>query len=419
MRLNQIIERKPDDRRGFEHRSHRRKERRARPAAATRNIALHSLFVPLLTVWGAALFGLSVAVLPEGALAPVAALSGLDGLGALAKPVIALIAAAGGAATGFFTAAALRDKARSQLGCPAIVSAVKARNYALIDPVADLGSESLDAPLDEAETLADVDELAERQRAIAEAQADFDAEAHEITGSDITETGDAAETGDIADETEAVTSQTLPAPAEGLLAAKPVRGGGALPLGRPGTAGTWSLTQFSPPAPPPSPAPSPAPDADQADDKAPPAHDREAEKPIALDLAEFADLPGRDGVWVSEPTCDAASPDGNQSALDRLRGRSPEELSLAELVERLAGALNEHQNAAAARAPGDMAASMAGREAMLAEALKSLTAFTKEGLGTVEGSDAQGARIAASQIGTAERELRAALVKLQGLRGAA
>jgi hypothetical protein len=158
--------------------------------------------------------------------------------------------------------------------------------------------------------------------------------------------------------------------------------------------------------------------------------------PRALNLAEFAQLPGRNAVWVEEPapaveTTPAApvpvpEPVSAQpiplvavapvqpprrkpapplaqpgdAALARLRAAPPEQLSLAEMVERFAGALHEHREAAPSRpmTPQDIAA----REAALAEALRALAALS--------GDD---------RPASAREPLADALSHLDGVRGAA
>lgn len=162
----------------------------------------------------------------------------------------------------------------------------------------------------------------------------------------------------------------------------------------------------------------------------------EAPPPRALDLAEFAQLPGRNAVWVEEPAPDAetapAVPEPapepvaaqpiplvavapvaqprrkpapplahpGDAALARLRAALPEQLSLAEMVERFAGALHEHRETAPRRAmtPQDIAA----REAALAEALRALAALSGD-----------------HRPVPAREPLADALSQLQGVRGAA
>lgn len=151
--------------------------------------------------------------------------------------------------------------------------------------------------------------------------------------------------------------------------------------------------------------------------------------PREVNLAEFADLPGRNAVWVedvaepvaqpapeplpivepvAEPMADEAiidtpvtalrqassQPGPGTAALARLRAVPTSELSMAEMVERFAGALNEHRTSPPTRAL--TAADLAAREAALAEALKALAALSGE-----------------STDDSAKEPLRAALAQLQ------
>lgn len=170
---------------------------------------------------------------------------------------------------------------------------------------------------------------------------------------------------------------------------------------------------------PPVPAPSPVADAPVL--ALPP--------PRALDLAEFAQLPGRNAVWVEEPPApiadDAAtlethveaepvqlapkpeaatlpSPAANPgtAALTRLRAMPVQELSVIQMVERFAGALHEHRTTAPGTAGNRH--DIAAREAALAEAMKALAALSGERGAVPEGEP-----------------LRDAIARLQGLRGAA
>lgn len=128
--------------------------------------------------------------------------------------------------------------------------------------------------------------------------------------------------------------------------------------------------------------------------------------PVELDLAAFAELPGRNAVWVDETPAEPESkpelapesapvakpaaalrtvsatpapPAPGTAALARLREVPTEALSLPQMVERFAGALHEHRTAPSARALS--ATDLAAREAALAEALKALAALSGEGAG--------------------------------------
>ncbi|WP_146107715.1 hypothetical protein [Porphyrobacter sp. HT-58-2] len=154
-----------------------------------------------------------------------------------------------------------------------------------------------------------------------------------------------------------------------------------------------------------------------------------AAAPRSLDLSEFAELPGRNAVWVEEPApvaqdmpeleaelprdTDMAPPrpvarikpaapplHPSAAALARLRAVPPSELSIVQMVERFAGALHEHRTAAPGKALS--AQDIAAREAALAEALRALAALSSR-----------------SAPETEAEPLQAAIARLQGMRGAA
>ena len=150
-------------------------------------------------------------------------------------------------------------------------------------------------------------------------------------------------------------------------------------------------------------------------DKAQPVEVAPAAVPRELDLAQFAELPGRNAVWVQEPVAELrpdaviaaapatpapapAAPSAN--ALDRLRAVPPEQLSTVQMVERFAAALHEHRDPATGRARHHRVA--APREAALAEALKALAALSKP-----------------DSNGDTGEPLRDAIAQLQPRRGAA
>lgn len=308
----------------------RAKQRKRRTTAAQQRatLAAHPVFAPLLGIWGAALAGLSIMVLPTPFMVQASKGTGLVLLGDLAQLVLAGFAALllGGGL--FVVADQLHRKARRRADAPSIVS-LATRRVRTIDPARELGSLRLDDPV-----------------------------------------------------------ETMP----------------------------FAAATAAPAAP--QPAPEPIVAAETQADKPP---------PRALDLAEFATLPGRNAVWVEERPADAAQitpqpvaqpvtltavPDAikpaprphlvdpSAAALAQLRATPPQELSLAQMVERFAGALHEHREAAAGHAhtPRDLAA----REAALAQALRALAALS-------------GDSAAPSQA----EPLRDALTRLQGVRGAA
>ncbi|MCU0948560.1 MAG: hypothetical protein MUF47_09955 [Porphyrobacter sp.] len=299
-----------------------------------RPLALHPLFGIVLGLWGAALGGLVTLVLPRGVVLEVAAMAGLAGAGVNAPFVLAAIAALvlGGvmfACAGLFTRAAIKSRRR---GNAPSLAAKAVRHVQTIDPERDLGSSSLDEPV-EAMPFAGLKPVF---------------------------------------ETDAEPEALWPAP------------------------------------------------------------------PLELDLAEFGALPGRNAVWVEdrgyigEPPATVATPEPepapapapqsapapapepapvlhtvtpaprplSPSAIAHLRAVPTSELSLVQMVERFAAALHEHQSIP----PGSstLRADQAARDAALAEALKALAAFSP-----AEGTPAR------------SEPLRAALARLQELRGAA
>lgn len=307
-------------RRGRKNRAQDAAPNRAVRKPPRRPLALHPLFGSMLGLWGAALGGLVTLVLPRDLVLVVAARAGLAASGANAPYVLAAIAALvlGGvmfALAGLFTRAAIKSR---RPGKAPSLAAKAVRHVRTIDPASELGSSSLDAPV-----------------------------------------------------------ETMP-----FAGLRPV---------------------FEPEA--------------EAETTALP-------PPLELDLEEFGALPGRNAVWVEdrgyiaeapapepapapapapEPVLHALAPAPRPlapSAIEHLRAVPTSELSLVQMVERFAAALHEHQSAP----PGSstLRADQAGRDAALAEALKALAAFSPD-----EGTTARG------------EPLRAALTRLQELRGAA
>lgn len=280
----------------------------------------------MLGVWGAALAGLSIMVLPTAMIVAASKDTGLARLGPQAQIALASFAALllGGAL--FILAARMNRAACRRTGTPSLAAMAARHDVRPIDPVRELGSVSLDEPV---------------------AATPF-----------------------------AATAEPEPAAAEVLM---------------------------------------------------PP--------PRELDLSEFAELPGRNGVWVAaeavetrepgEPLADPSPPaepvvraavaptpvvpaaaNPNAAALNHLRALPTEELSIVQMVERFAGALHEHRASTVGSTVGSTGANrhdIASRDAALAEALKALTALS----GGTDAKPTQG------------EPLRAALARLQGLRGAA
>jgi len=296
--------------------------RPARQPAGKMSIAAHRAFAPLLGLWGALLGAGVVLVLPTAMVENMLQGTLIGTWASAAQPALAWIA--GGLLGGLlFAFAAYRHVGVRRHKRGPSIAAMAARQVTPINPARDLGSLRLDDPV-------------ERMPFSSPAWRDADMDA--------------------------------PGPA----AAKPA-------------------------APAPQAAPVPAPEA------AP----EPASVPRALDLSEFAQLPGRNAVWVEEPApaapeavtpapepvevAPAADPVADMrarrqravttpppapgsAALARLREVPAAELSLAQMVERFAGALDEVRKTSPGRslAPSDLAA----REAALAEALKALEALS-------------------------------------------
>lgn len=353
-------------------RKHKKAGRRRRWLA----LVARPFFAPVVGLWGALLGGLTVIVVPAETLESLA-----EGTLLATFDIPVQLQLAGGSAVVlggllFVLAAAKSADARRRLNPRSILNLVN-RKVSPIDPVRDLGSKSIDEPVETMPFATPAWRDADLEPAAAEKPA----------------VPAAPETREAAPECEAeaplprVMRHPLPESAE---AAVPQPSSQSVPL--------------------------------------------------ELDLAQFAELPGRNAVWVEEPVAPVAPPAPEPeaapqpvgapavaavpdpaprtlrprrpatppplpgtAALARLRAVPPGELSMVEMVERFAGALHEHRSNAPARTR--TAAELAAREAALAEALKALAALS--GIG--------------GEAAPADRDapLRAALSQLQPRRGAA
>lgn len=339
---------------------HRRKkleeQRSDAPRKAKRSLLSHPALAVVLGLWGAALGGAVVLMLPPPVIGTIVGEG--DGARLLAAGIAALVLGAICALAGL----ALVHRARTPAAQVSPSERTTAR-YRTIDPARDLGSESFDAPLE-------TTPFAGLGEALSEGAGEPDSEPLPIFQPERTE------------RAEGPYGRWL----RSMKLADPVRD-----------------HAFDPDQ---TPAESPA--------------EAAADEPVALDLAQFAALPGRNAVWVDdtpEPTPAPApaventpditpmapaspSPLPMPSAIAKLRAVPPSELSLVQMVERFAVALHEQQE------PGSTGARRlpAQREAALAEALRQLAQLT--------GDKQQGERID-------DDDLHAALRRLQQLRGAA
>lgn len=382
MRLSQYIERAPEVRR-----------KKVKPAKAS--ITKHAAFLPILSLWGAALLGLTVLVLPEPLITRFSALTYGAVTGAAARLAFTAIATLLGGGLAFVIGGAMRSAALKQDDTRSIASAMHARNTRPIDPLSELGSPSLDAPLEEEPLVAKREDAEFESLAGAEAEADkreatlgeLSKRGYEIEKPDDVAAAGAAKSHAKEDEiafTHKEFQRALIESCEGATCeASPA------PVDEPETVSPLVSKRTKKRAGPPA----------------------DATAPRELDLAEFSDLPGRNAVWVEgeagAPQAHAPAP---ANALEKLRQTPPDKLSLVEMVERFAGALHEHQQSERTRHPDGPS----GRDAALVEALKALTLFTEQGFDHETAAPSPN-----EQLGKTERELREALAKLQTLRGAA
>ena len=316
-------------------------------------LVANKAFAPILGLWGALLGGLVIMVLPPVLISAATKDTLIATFDMPAQATIAGCIALTLGTVLFLVAAAKSTEAQRRRPSNAIIGAVS-RRVRPIDPVRDLGSWSLDDPI---ETMP------------------FATPA--LRDADVSE----------------------PAPAA-----------------------------MRNPEPEPQPEPQPVPVAAGAVP--------EQSVPRALDLAQFAELPGRNAVWVEEPLelpliaapapvaapvaafapVHAASiaelrrpasppPQPGTAALTRLRALPPSELSLVEMVERFAGALHEHRAGTPAHALS--AEEIAARGTALSEALKALAALSGDFANRAPADD------------HLNEPLRAALSQLQPRRGAA
>ena len=405
----------------------RRRKSKASGASAFTSVPKHRAFVPMVTIWGGLILALTIAVLPDQIIAQASRLTGVFLPMIVLRLSLALAFGIGGALLGYIVSKAMSNHAKLVDGDGVLVSAFKSRDVQPINPVYDLGSESLDAPIasqsdesegDESEgEAAEFSEIAsntpEREPNLGElAQRGYDIEAPEEFAAE-GENGWAFTRKHFKDALiESCEGATCEAAAGPEIAAQ-------ADAREPANAPTSEFARL------------------KAEHVAPRQKKmgldsvRQA-KPRALNLEEFGALPGRNAVWVEQdndaapaqnaPVQNTHEPKASAqeqkpiptSALEKLRQSPAENLSLVEMVERFACALHEHQAQERERAAqGEIA-----REAALAEALKALALFTEQGFDKSQ-HNSQHRSSSTSELGKTERELRGALARLQELRGAA
>jgi hypothetical protein len=370
----------------------------------------HPLFAPGVGLWAAILGGMIIAVIPEAHIESLTASTLIATFDMPVKLMLAGVLALILGMAGFGIAAHRSAAARRRLNPYSIVNAV-ARKVSPIDPARDLGSKSIDDPIETMPFASPAWRDADIDAPGADDVAQEEEEEERLMPRFMRRRRPELEP-DIEEAADAEPDFVPPAPAWREAALK--------------TEEERPLPRFmSHPVPEAAPVPAPAPEAEHED------------KPVELDLAAFAALPGRNAVWVEAPEAapvpaplaapapapapkpapvaapvaevrrpvPTPPPLPGTAALARLRAVPAGELSIAQMVERFAGALHEHRANAPARALS--AAELAAREAALAEALKALAVLSGVG--------------AEQAAAPADREgpLRAALTQLQPRRGAA
>ncbi len=332
--------------------------------ASKTSIAAHKAFVPLLAGWGAALAGLTVAILPAPSITAIMHTAQLTVLGGAGRIVLALLAALFGGLIAFAIARVWSNSASSHRFSNTAGLDSEYDQLRPIDPSAELGSESLDSPIDPELTADFAAELADENAELVEAefeQESFEAEveplaeefADESTGVPLDEPLDLGMIAEVLPEDELVLDTEAPEPEVHVQ------------------------------------------EPEQALETAP---------PLPEDAPDF--LRG--------------------AALDSLRQIPKDELSLMQMVERFAAALHAHQaiHGEGAQPRRDAALAEALRalslftegEAKMAQI--PAAAAVADG-SSLEGTAALGASGFSERAQQTERELRDALAKLQKLSGAA
>lgn len=406
-------------------------------------ITSHPIFKPALMGWAGALVALIILVLPVSLIERLTVLAGLEFVGDFARYIFAIIGGVVGAGIGLVLALALKGelpRRRSEwsdddgegeydAGGEAHYEIEPDGDIHPIDPTTELGSESLDAPIETAE----FEEIVEPADAAPLAQAEdneVSAEPHasETGDPEISETdapqGRRRGLAQLVRDEEAISDPDDAFPNYGQDEMAVPEDNTELtdcsqadddegPLGTCEASDTFEKADDSGQDDPEEEVA--LPDAESAQTALDAldaliqssAQDESSvldSVPAAMGLEEFAALPGRDAVWVEDTGLSADSKPAQNDpsispALGKLRATPLEELSLVQMIERFAAAL-EDRKAARADAPPDR------RDQQLAETLKSVTAPTEP-----DSPD--------TQLDEEDAKLRDALDKLADLRGAA
>ena len=346
-----------------------------------RTLLAHPQFILVVSVWGAAVLGLSVLALSSVDIARVSMVLGLGALGFAAKFVYAAVAAFLGG-VGAFICAWLAVRLGGKARTPRLAPASQDADIRPID-LTELGSESLDAPLDETLLSKSQIELGDEDERVEADEVAPDFEEHRALADEdpVLELNELSELVDPA--------RTPPEELETV------------------SQDHWETEEEIEHAEDAS---------DELVASSPPSLDFDAFRAV---LAEEAALDESEIAEPSEPDEDQALSGSFASqtpaSVAKLRQAPPQELSLMQLVERFAAALHDVQD----RSPQDLATDKitrenAQREQALVQALKALELFT-DGAGPSASNDEPNA----AELGDTERDLRDALSKLQNVRGAA
>ena len=430
MRLGQFIDREPVVRR-------KRK-------GNTPTIAQHPIFVPLITIWGGALMGLAILVMPQSAIHNAGASAGLGAYGAGLRFGLGGACALLGGGLGFMVSRMIHNKA-SAARKTTIAATFAKRKLQPINPFVDLGSTSLDAPLDEpaggnvepTPIKASVEAQFEEMEAHDQEAGHQQAGDHELPASVDTKAGpDEAPAYKNADSNDAPGQEAQAKESanqqlafthkqyqQALIESCEASWDGDADKAEPGNSSVTAAVQNTQDtqvgAGPDGqaivePGPNNAGPNKPGPNKPGP---RGASKPAAnapgsaWSLTQVSPgkltpppVPTQRGDESSDPHFDKdgahseishntvplpqntgpkprSSAPASLDALEKLRQIPTSELSLVQMVERFAGALHEHQNTGGAR----VEIAHHGRDAALVEALKALTLFTESGFDRASG----------------------------------
>jgi hypothetical protein len=297
------------------------------PERVRQPLRAHPLFGTVLALWGAMLGFFVTMALPVDLVLDAAARIGMGKLGGMGRFALAGLAAMVTGIVMLVLAGTISVSRRNPRNTSSI-AARAVRKVRTIDPVADLGSASLDAPVETIPFAA----AEPRFRPEYETEADADAETAYERAADAPLELDLAEFGALPGRNAVWVEE----PAEDQPEAE-----FAVPVAE-DPAPVFAVAPAFQPEPEPAYEPRPAP------------------PPVAA---------------MHRPVPRPLSP----SAIERLRAVPTSELSMIQMVERFAAALHEHQSPP----PGQTAQpiDLAGRDAALAEALKALAALSREGAG--------------------------------------